>query len=37
MSLLDPTQFTYEMTQDPGGSADNSPIPTFGALWQVGR
>jgi len=25
------------MTQDPGGNADNSPIPTFGALWQVGR
>jgi len=32
-----PTQFKYVMAQDPGANADNSPIPTFGALWQMGR
>ena len=36
-SVPSPTQFKYTMTQDPGGNADNSPVPTFGALWQVGR
>jgi len=31
------TQFKYAMTQDPMLDPDSSPIPQFGALWQVGR
>jgi hypothetical protein len=35
VSVPSQTQFTYRMAGDPGGSAESSPAPTFGALWQV--
>jgi hypothetical protein len=37
VSVPSPTSFSYVMKTAPSANADGSPLPMFGALWQVGQ